>query len=203
MFWQLASFPKCQHHVFLSHCQEDRDELVRPVYGRLVDSGIVPFLDVEDYYYGRDSRTALKDGILDSRHTAFFITDNLLSNARGWCVFELAFAEMLDANFHCRGGKLSSAFLPLFLIAQSDERLPRSVWQFVRDRGRFYNSVTEGDPIEWCHREIREFLLREWKQSKNLADLARNDVNFAAELKGVPGRFDRVTKFHPKRLQAT
>ena len=203
MFWQLASFPKCQHHVFLSHCQEDRDALVRPVYERITDSGIVPFLDVEDYYYGRDSRTALKDGILDSRHTVFFITDNLLNNARGWCIFELAFAEMLDSNFHFRGGKLANAFLPLFLISQSDERLPRSVWQLLRDRGRFYNLQSDGNSSEWCFREVREFLQRESKLTRNVADLARADVRFAEDLKAIPGRFDRVTKFHPKRLPVT
>lgn len=191
------SFPKCKNHIFLSHCQEDRDSLVRPVYEALAKEGVVSFIDVADYYYGRDSRSALKDGILDSRHVIFFITDAMLNNARGWCVFELAFSELLDSNFHFRGGKLATAFLPLFLIPQIDDRLPRSVWQAVRDRGRFVDP-TETDLVTWCCLQIREFLQRESRLSKNWAKLAKEDNELSDDLKRVSGRLDRVTKFQPR-----
>ena len=186
MLWQLMSFPKCQNHVFLSHCREDRDALVRPVYKSLSEYGVISFIDVADYYYGRDSRSALKDGILDSRHVVFFITDALLNNTRGWCVLELAFAEMLDSNFHFRGGKLANAYLPLFLIPQADERLPRSVWQVVRDRGRFFDPVADGDPAVWCSLQIREFLQRESQLSQNWGTLARRNLELTKELSDCP-----------------
>lgn len=86
MFWQVASYLKCDYHVFLSHCQEDRDGLVEPVHRSLIAKGLKPFLDIEDYYYGRESRVALRDGILDSRYVIFFITDAMLNSARGWWV---------------------------------------------------------------------------------------------------------------------
>lgn len=200
MFWQITSFPKCAHHVFLSHCAEDRDALVRPVYDRLTTAGVSPWLDQEDYYYGRDSRAALRDGILRSRHVVFFVTDAMLSTARGWCVFELALAETAELSFRYPGGQLAHLFLPLYLVPQTDVRLPRSVWQLVRDRGRFHSLPTDGDPVGWCDREIREFLAREQKLARDMADLADLDHEFAARLRSNPGLFDRATKFHPKRL---
>ena len=198
MLWQLASFPKCRYHVFLSHCQEDREQLVRPVHEALTDARFESFLDVEDYYYGRDSRTALRDGILNSRHAVFFVTDAMLNTVRGWCVLELAFAELLESNFQYRGGKLANVVLPLFLISQTDPRLPRSVWQLVRDRGRFFDPHSDGDPVGWCHREIREFLVREAQVSKNVAQLALDNESLAVGLRETTGLFERVTKFQPR-----
>ena len=199
MLWQLASFPKCEYHVFLSHCAEDRDALVAPVYDHLLAAGITPWLDRQDYPYGRDSRSALRDGILRSRHVTFFVTEAVLTVARGWCVLELALAELLELNFHVPGGQLANVFLPLFLVPQASAHLPRSVWQLVRDRGRFH---TGGDPVEWCVEQIRAFLRREQRLARDTAARARDDPAFAAALAATPGLADRVTKFHPKRLPA-
>lgn len=197
MFWQIASFPKCEHHVFLSHCAEDRDGLVSPVYDRLVSAGITPWLDREDYYYGRDSRAALRDGLLRSRQVVFFVTDAMLAVARGWCVLELALTELLELSFRAPGGQLANVFLPLFLVPQADERLPRSVWQLVRDRGRF---LTPGDPVGWCVAQIHQFLAREQRLARELAGMARKDPAFAKLLNKTTGLADRITKFHPRRL---
>ncbi len=202
MFWQIASFPRCEYHAFLSHCQEDRDALVRPVYDRLTAAGVAPWLDQEDYWYGRDSRAALRDGILRSRHVVFFVTGEMLESARGWCVFELALTETAELNFRTAGGQFAHLFLPLYLVPQADPRLPRTVWQVVRDRGRFHDPKTDGDPVGWCEREVREFLLREQRLAREMAAAATQDPRFAKRLKDVPGLFDRVTRFHPRRLAA-
>lgn len=198
MLWQVASFPKCEHHVFLSHCAEDRDALVSPVYDRLVATGVTPWLDREDYYYGRDSRAALRDGILRSRHVVFFVTRAMLTVPRGWCVLELALAELLELSFRVRGGQLANVFLPLFLIPQASADLPRSVWQLARDRGRFHAG---GDPVEWCAAEIRAFLVRERRLALDVARQVKGDPALAKLLNQTPGLIDRVTKFHPARLR--
>lgn len=83
MFWQIHSYPPCDHHAFLSHCADDRAWLVHPVFDELKARGIIPWLDREDYYYGRDSRTALRDGLLRSRHVVFFVTRAMLGYTRG------------------------------------------------------------------------------------------------------------------------
>lgn len=73
------------------------------------------------------SREALRDAVLDSRHMVFFVTDAMLSSVRGWCLLELAYAEILDVNLSHQGGSLATSILPLFLVDQADARLPRSV----------------------------------------------------------------------------
>lgn len=137
MRWSIDYFPKCSHHVFLSHCAEDRANLVIPVYDALTAAGVSAWLDQVDYTYGRDSRTALKDGVLKSRHVVFFVTPDMISTGRGWCVFELAYAEILQANLLHPGGPLANVFLPLFFLPLTDPTLPRTVWQATRDRGNF------------------------------------------------------------------
>lgn len=200
MLWQVTAFPRCLHHVFLSHCAEDRDALVAPVYDRLVAAGITPWLDREDYYYGRDSRTALRDGILRSRHVVFFVTRKMLTVARGWCVLELALAELLELSLRVPGGQLSNVFLPLFFVPQSSPKLPRSVWQLVRDRGRFH-PPGDGDPVTWCAGEIRQFLLREQLFSGEVGGMVKENPSLHKQLGKTPGLLDRVTKFHPTRLR--
>ena len=112
MLWQIAAYPRCAYHVFLSHCAMDRAGIVHPVFNELMRRGVVPWLDREDYYYGRDSRTALRDGLLRSRHAVFFITLGMLDYRRGWCPMELAYSDLLQANFNVAGGPVLNFELP-------------------------------------------------------------------------------------------
>ena len=199
MLWQVTSFPRCRHHAFLSHCQEDRAALVLPVYEQLVSRGIIPWLDQEDYYYGRSSRNALRDGVLRSRHVVFFVTHAMLTSARGWCVLELALAELMEDNFQVRGGQLAHVILPLFLVPQTDERLPRTVWQLLRDRGRFHEGV--GDQVTWCVEAIVAFLIREQELSREAGLLARVNPDLVVSPNPAPGLLDRVIRYHPRKIQ--
>src|SRR5262249_43481371 len=146
--WQIASYPRCEYHVFLSHCAGDRSWLVHPVYDELKRSGIVPWLDREDYYYGRDSRTALRDGLLRSRHAIFFITLEMMVYTRGWCQMELAYGDLLQANVMYTGGPLLNFELPLYFLDRADPELPITAWASLRDRGQFYHR-SDGDPVRW------------------------------------------------------
>ncbi len=168
------------------------------MYEALITKGIKPFIDIEAYYYGRDSRTALRDGVLNSRHMIFFVTDAMLESSRGWCVLELAFAELLDANLTHRGGRLANVILPLFLVPQSDARLPRSVWQLARDRGRFFEASSGLTEVAWCVTEICQFLTRESRLCKHMLEACKSDDGFAEQLKKTHGLFDRMTKFQPR-----
>lgn len=201
MLWQIQSFPKCRYHVFLSHSQEDRDGLVRPLAERLTASGISPWLDEADYNYGRSSRESLQDAVLASRHAVFFVTDAMLQSARGWCVLELAYAEILDANLQGRGGRLAHAYLPLFLVEQDDPRLPRTVWQAVRDRGHFMPRGSTASTQEWCEQEIRNFLRREQQKCNEVNESCRMDDLLVGEIDRTPGLLVRVTRFQPRRIR--
>jgi hypothetical protein len=199
MFWQISSFPRCRHHAFLSHCAIDRPNLVYPVFEELKRRAIVPWLDRDDYYYGRGSRAALRDGLLLSRHIVFFVTIGMLKYSRGWCPMELAYSDLLQANLLHLGGPLLNYERPLFFLDQADTELPRTVWNQLRDRGIFHHP-SNGNPVNWAVNQITAFLQREQLLAMNLATaLTPGEPNHDAVI-GRLGLVDRVTQFHPSPI---
>jgi TIR domain len=203
MLWEIRSFPRCSHHCFLSHSAEDRATLVGPVRERLLQRETIGWFDQIDYNYGRSSREAIRNGILLSRHTVFFITDAMLNSPRGWCVMELTLAEMLQNNMTYRGGVLANVILPLFFVEMSDSRLPRSVWQSLRDSGRFCEQRNTSEKIDWATQEIQRFLSSETSIAAIWARSTRQDESLSSYMKGVSGLRDRVTRFQPHGVYDT
>ena len=196
MLWRIQFFPACKYHIFLSHSAEDRSRLVHPVYRKLSRQGIIPWLDLHEYPYGRSSRSALRDSILNCRHVVFFVTDAMLSQSRGWCVQELAWTELLQDNLILPGGpSLQNVLLPLFFVDQSDPRLPRSVWQSIRDRGHF--CPPKRLPTEWAVDQIIKFLRREQLLANDYRRVIRRSTEFRKSLNPPSGLCDRVSKFEP------
>ncbi|MGO8750150.1 MAG: toll/interleukin-1 receptor domain-containing protein [Thermoguttaceae bacterium] len=196
MLWQLRFFPACTHHVFLSHCREDREWLVFPLFQSLQQQQIIPWLDHHDYPYGRTSFEALRDGILKSRHTVFLVTSAMLTQPRSWGIIELAWADLLQENLREAGGTHQSVILPLFFLSQNDERLLRSAWQPIRDRAHFH-TPQNGAPVDWAVREIREFLARQAvRGADNLAWL-QQDSRARDRLNERQGLVDRIIAVHP------
>lgn len=196
MFWEITSFPRCEYHAFLSHCADDRDWLVHRVYDELQRRGIIPWLDREDYYYGRDSRTALRDGLLRSRHVVFFITAGMMRYTRGWCPMELAYANLLQANLLTAGGPLLNYELPLYFLDRADDELPRTAWAALRDRGRFHHP-SDGDAVGWAVDQIEGFLRREQSLATDLMKSMLPTRPIRRELDRRPGLVDRVIRFDP------
>ena len=199
MFWQISSFPRCEYHVFLSHCALDRPTLVHSVYDELMRRRIVPWLDREDYYYGRDSRTALRDGLLKSRHVVYFVTLGMMDYRRGWCPMELAYSDLLQTNLIYAGGPLLNFELPLFFLDRTDAALSGTAWDTLRDRGRFHHP-SEGDPVTWAVDQIVAFLHREQDLALDRAKVVvpGNPVHDA--LAGRHGLVERVTQFDPSPI---
>ncbi len=54
--WQIRYWPEVEWHVFLSHCQEDRELLVLPIFDELVRRGVVPWVDQHHYPEARTVR---------------------------------------------------------------------------------------------------------------------------------------------------
>ena len=199
MLWQIASFPRCEHHVFLSHCAGDRGWLVHAVHEELKRREIIPWLDRDHYYYGRDSRTALRDGLLRSRHTVFFITLEMMNYSRGWCPMELAYSDLLQANLTLPGGPLLNLELPLFFLAQDHGGLPYTVWNTLRDRGEFH-LPRDGNEIEWAVNRIVAFLHREQKLALEMSRMFLESEDMRLEISRRPGLFKRVTSFDPSPI---
>jgi hypothetical protein len=200
MLWQIASNLRCEYHVFLSHCADDRSWLVHPVYDELMRRQIIPWLDREDYYYGRDSRTALRDGLLRSRHVVFFVTLGMLDYRRGWCPMELAYSDLIQANLTQPGGPLLNFELPLFFLDRVNPELPRTAWDALRDRGLFHR-LSDGDAVTWAADQITNFLHREQDVALDMAKVVLPGQPVHNALIGRPGFVERVTQFDPSPIR--
>ncbi|MBY0231981.1 MAG: toll/interleukin-1 receptor domain-containing protein [Gemmataceae bacterium] len=175
---------------------EDKGALVEPVEAELRRRGIIPWLDREDYDYGKDSRTALRDGLLRSRHVIFFVTQKLMDHRRGWCPMELAYADIIQANLFHAGGPLLNYSLPLYFIDRADHGPARTVWGALRDRACFH-LPTDGDPVPWAVEQIEAFLRREQALAAELAKVAAPRKPVHKELSKRSGLVERVTQFDP------
>jgi hypothetical protein len=199
MFWQITAYPRCRHHVFLSHCAIDRTWLVHPVHEELKRRMIVPWLDRDDYYYGRGSRIALRDTLLQSRHVVYFVTLGLMDYKRGWCAMEAAYSDLVQANLVYPGGTLLNFELALFFLDGADAELPRTVWDKFRDNGRFHHP-SNGDQVGWAVEEIAAFLQREQILALDRAkELLPGRPIYDASV-GTPGLIDRITRFDPSPI---
>lgn len=196
MLWQVQFFPPCTHHVFLSHCREDRESLAFPTYEALRERGVIPWLDRHDYPYGRSSFEALRDGVLKSRHTVFFVTPAMLAQPRGWGILELAWADLLQDNLREAGGVLQTVMLPLFFLDPADELLQRSAWRPMCDRGDFHPS-TDKDPVAWAFERICEFVRREEERGLDYARWLEQDPAFRSRLSARHGLIERISCRHP------
>lgn len=196
MLWRIEFFPLCTHHVFLSHCREDRDWLVFRLYESLQEAGIIPWLDRHDYPYGRSSFEALRDGVLKCRHVVFLITEAMLNQARGWSILELAWADLLQENLSEAGGKLQAVALPLFFLDPADPRIFRSAWQPLRERAVFHQPK-DGDPVTWAVDQINSFNLREAQRGVDNLLWLQQDSRARARLNSRQGLIDRITARYP------
>lgn len=199
MFWQITSYPRCEYHVFLCHCAIDGPTLVHPVYDELMRRKIIPWLDREDYYHGRDSRTSLRDGLLRSRHVVFFVTLGMMDYRRGWCPMELAYSDLLQVNLIHPGGPLLNVELPLIFLDRADPELPRTAWDALRDRGRFH-LPSDGDAVTWAVDQIAAFLHREQALALDMAKVVVPGRPVHDALSGRSGLVERVTQFDPSPI---
>ena len=73
--WRVRHYPRCTHHVFLSHCAENRRTLVHPVYTGLQKDQYLPWLDRHHYPRGQGAFAALREAIIRCRHVVYFVTE--------------------------------------------------------------------------------------------------------------------------------
>jgi len=198
MLWRVESFPPCKYHVFLSHCQEDKEQLVLPLHGALCERGVVPWLDEHDYPYGYPSFKALGDSILESRHTVLLVTPAMLAQPRGWSIVELAWVHLLQADLSATESGQAVA-LPLFFLPRTDEALQRSVWRTMSDHGPFHRS-TDGDRVAWALQHVCRFVEQQRRRGLEMARRLEQDSRFRARLEARSGLIDRITCRHPGTL---
>ena len=198
--WKVERLPRCTHHVFLSHCAEDRVRLVQPVYRELGSNHYLPWIDHHHYPRGQGSFAALREGIILCRHVVYFVTAPFLSQGRGWSSVELAYSNLLQENFYFRW-ELCHIHFPLFFVPQDKESLLRSAWAPLVERGRFYPpGRVDSGAVHWATQEIIAFIRQEEKRGASLVDQVKNDPSLQPFLEYERYLLKRITCEYPVRL---
>ena len=191
--WRVRYFPRCTHHVFLSHCAEDRDRLARPVYRELENAKFSPWLDEHHYPVGQGAFEALREGILCCRHVVYLVTARFLSQGRGWNSVENAYANLLQENLRFGSLEVCHIQYPLFFVPRSHVTLQRSAWASLVQRGRFYPRRTfDSGAVSWAVQEITAFIQQEEKRGVSLAIQLQNDPGFRPLLTAEPNLLRRI-----------
>lgn len=180
--WSIENWPPCEFHVFLSHCAEDRERLVLPVYKHLQSEGVTPWIDRHDYPSRRNPFEALRENRLRCRHVVYLITPAMPRQPRGWTVVERTCAELIQQRMHHESFDLQSVELPLFLVDRSHPALVRSIWSTLADRGRFIRPRKRRIP--WCVAETVRYLLQEQRVAEEIASLIARNSKLRARLAG-------------------
>jgi hypothetical protein len=175
--WKVSRLPRCTHHVFLSHCAEDRERLVQPVHLGLERARKYPWLDQHHFPLGQDPFEALREAVISCRHVVYFVTTKFLTQGRGWNSVELAYASLLQENLRARKDLCHIQF-PLFFVPRANVTLQRSAWSKLE--GSFYPpGRVDGSAISWAVSEIVRFIGQEERRGARLAA----EVQFNSELK--------------------
>ena len=182
--WRVRYLPRCTHHVFLSHCAENRARLVQPVYDALEKNQYSPWLDLHHYPRGQDAFEALREGIIRCRHVVYFVTAAFLSQGRGWNSVETAYSDLLQKSLLLFGSELCHIQFPLFFVPQNHAILQRSAWGPLVQRGRFYSpGRVDGGAVDWATQEIVDFIRQEEIRGDSLAEQIQDDPYFQPLLK--------------------
>lgn len=198
--WAICHLPRCTHHVFLSHCAEDRERLVVPVYNALENAKYFPWLDKHHYPAGQGAFEALREGILHCRHFVSFVTSRFLSQGRGWDSVENAYAKLLQDNLHFQSLELCHVHLPLLFLPPGHEILQRSAWGPFVHRGRRYPAGrVDNTAAAWATQELIAFIQQEDRRGASLAEQIQNDPGFQPLLVAEPNMLQRIMCADPPR----
>lgn len=179
--WEIDFWPECPYHVFLSHCQEDREQLVVPVFNELKRRRLIPRIDRHHYPLARDALQALRDALLRCRHVVYFLTPAALANGRGWMAVERSFCDAIQRRM-VYGDEISHLELPLLFVPLADPSFQRSIWRILADKCRIVD-VSPAEPsgwgaahIQWSADMIERFVIQEERWALEISDRMREDT---------------------------
>ena len=199
--WSVRHLPRCTHHVFLSHCAEDRDRLVKPVCTALEDAKYFPWFDQHHYPAGQGAFEALREGIIHCRHVVYFVTARFVAQGRGWSVVENAYASLLQENLRHSSLEVCHVQFPLFFVPRGHLVLPRSVWGAAIAAGTVLSPWTSGRRAKaWATREIISFIQQEERRGLSLAEQIQTDPGFQPWLAAEPNLLRRVMVADPPSI---
>lgn len=197
--WQISHWPKCEFHVFLSHCAEDRERFVIPLQKELERRQITAWLDRHHYPLGTSPHEALREGLLKCRHIIYLITRETLKQARGWVAVEKTFGEMIQSRFRHEEIELSHVELPLYFVREDDKVLVRSIWQSACEKGKFFDgtNVATRKAIRWTATQIEAFVRQEELRGEQIAENLKHDPMLSARFSQEPNLLRRIAASDP------
>lgn len=177
--WTISNWPPCEFHVFLSHCAEDRERLVIPVYRELERLNLVPWIDRHHYPAGHDPFDALREQIGACRHVVYFVTPAMLRQGRGWAAVERGIATIIQKRLVLEEVTLCHFELPLFFVPPAHPILSRSVWNTLAPSSvRFGGSQRSlAKQVDWAVSTIMSFVKNEQRWADRLAEDITRDPN--------------------------
>ncbi|MCE9604159.1 MAG: toll/interleukin-1 receptor domain-containing protein [Planctomycetia bacterium] len=175
--WQIDFWPECTKHAFLSHCAEDRANLVSPVFEELERRKIAGWFDRHHYPAGRDSFETLREELLGTRHVVYFITPAMLNQGRGWTQIERGYSATIQQLLRYEDIELAHVELPLLFADSTDDVFQRLVYRSLIDKSLRCNipilDAADGywgrNHVEWAADAIESFVHQEEQWAINLA----------------------------------
>jgi hypothetical protein len=215
--WKITFWPSCTHHVFLSHCREDRDQLVLPVFEELERRGIIPWIDQHHYPIARDALQALREGLLACR----LLTPAALANGRGWMAVERSFADAIQRRM-IYGEESAHVELPLLMVPSDHATFQQSIWRSLIDKCRNISSAAvpsrarprrailrrttpapQAEPrserVQLCADTIENFVKQEEQWASEIADRMGQDSGMQSHY-ADENRSRRVLAASPQRI---
>jgi hypothetical protein len=218
--WRIDFWPACIAHVFLSHCAEDRQRLVIPIFEELERRGVVPWIDRHHYPVAREALEVLREELLRCRHVVYFITPAFLRQGRGWSSVERAFSAVIQQGLRY-GEEVAHVELPLLFVPANEPRFQRSVWRSLLDKaavcpirlsppwhGIALPFLDTGDRswrdehIEWAVRAIEGFVRQEEQWAIELGIRFGQDTRLNAAFSDDANLRRRVLAQSPRPLAA-
>lgn len=179
--WRIKHWPRCTHHVFLSHCAEDRQRLVVPVDQQLQAAACLGWIDLRNYPLGRDPLEVLREEVLLCRHTVYFVTASMLQQGRAWTGAEHAYAALIQRNLRYGSNDVCHVQLPLFFVPQGHLQLARSAYAAIRHFGVFYPpGRLDAGAVAWATNQILSFVRQEQQWAVQIAANMQNDPKMRA-----------------------
>jgi TIR domain len=199
--WYIEQWPILGFDAFLSHCAEDRETLVIPVYERLRELGVLPWFDRHNFPIAIEPFNALRTNLLRCRHVVYFITRNLLKQGRGWCAAERSLADLVQRQFQIATSSMWTFELPLLLVDPTDPMFLRSSYAPLLPRAQSYTQRQQRGQsrVDWIVAMIQRLLQQQHSETDRLADQLNDDPNLSQFVDGRSGLRKRLSSHLPLR----
>lgn len=200
--WIIDNWPTCQFHVFLSHVREDTETLIEPLAALLEQHGVIVWGDWKHFGEPRDSLQLLRDKLLKSRHVVYILTENALSQGRGWLAAERAYAALIQSALTIETFRTLDVELLLLTLPKSHDLVSQSAWHPLLAEKQAFSlaSSTVSDQVANCCQRILDMIRNVERNGATLLEVIQQDPMLRHQLGLTANLEDRITGAAPSIL---